>query len=737
MLDIGKKLSGRYLIKGNVGMGGMANVFLADDLILDREVAIKVLRYDFQNDQDAIRRFQREALAATELVHPNIVSVYDVGEEDGMQYLVMGYVKGMDLKRYIQTHYPMDYSTIINIMQQILSAITLAHDHRIIHRDLKPQNILIDDEGVVKITDFGIAIALSETSITQTNSMLGSVHYLSPEQARGSMATSQSDIYAIGIILYEMLSGSVPFDGESAVTIALKHFQDEIPPLRTYDENIPQALENVVLKATAKEPVDRYKSAEEMSKDLETALSPERKNEAEWHSQAIDNDTKIITPITDTSSNDEGNEAAKPTEAKEQNQNPKKKRKKWPFFLVIAVVLLAMVGAGTYLSTTGSRAEVTVPEVAGLTESSAREQLRESGLQAADQTREYPSDSQEEGRIVQTNPEEGAEIKRNQEVVLYVSSGSPEVEMDDYTEASYDDALADLIELEFRESNISSEEEFDDSVPAGQIISQTPEAGEDVTPEETEVSFVVSNGPAPVSMVNFVGSTENAARNSLNGMGLENNSVNVEQSYSDQARGTIIGQTPNAGEEVVPGETTIVFSVSAGTEQVEVPDVEGDSEAEAEESLTDAGFEVETEEEFDDTVEEGNVIRTDPSGGSTEDRGSTVNMVVSQGEEEEEPEPETERFTVNVEASFKDEEDNEDDENEDDSASQTITVWLTDMNHDDEQYEQIVLDSDDENETIEVPVTVEEGEEATITVQRDDEEEVSRDVDAAETLQVP
>ncbi|KFN93753.1 serine/threonine protein kinase [Tetragenococcus muriaticus PMC-11-5] len=404
---------------------------------------------------------------------------------------------------------------------------------------------------------------------------------------------------------------------------------------------------------------------------------------------------------------------------------------------MIAVVLLAMVGAGTYLSTTGSRAEVTVPEVAGLTEPSAREQLRESGLQAADQTREYPSDSQEEGRIVQTNPEEGAEIKRNQEVVLYVSSGSPEVEMDDYTEASYDDALADLIELEFRESNISSEEEFDDSVPAGQIISQTPEAGEDVTPEETEVSFVVSNGPAPVSMVNFVGSTENAARNSLNGMGLENNSVNVEQSYSDQARGTIIGQTPNAGEEVVPGETTIVFSVSAGTEQVEVPDVEGDSEAEAEESLTDAGFEVETEEEFDDTVEEGNVIRTDPSGGSTEDRGSTVNMVVSQGEEEEEPEPETERFTVNVEASFKDEEDNEDDENEDDSASQTITVWLTDMNHDDEQYEQIVLDSDDENETIEVPVTVEEGEEATITVQRDDEEEVSRDVDAAETLQVP
>src|SRR5699024_5247067 len=201
MIEIGKKVNDRYLILDSIGSGGMANVFLARDLILDREVAVKVLRYDFQNDQAAIRRFQREALAATELVHPNIVSVYDVGEEAGMQYLVMEYVKGMDLKRYIQTRYPMEYSEIVNIMQQVLSAVALAHQHRIIHRDLKPQNILINEDGVVKIADFGIAIALSETSITQTNSMLGSVHYLSPEQARGGMATNQSDIYALGIIL--------------------------------------------------------------------------------------------------------------------------------------------------------------------------------------------------------------------------------------------------------------------------------------------------------------------------------------------------------------------------------------------------------------------------------------------------------------------------------------------------------------------------------------------------------
>lgn len=368
--------------------------------------------------------------------------------------------------------------------------------------------------------------------------------------------------------------------------------------------------------------------------------------------------------------------------------------------------------------------------------------MRENGLQAADQTREYPSDDQEEGRIVKTTPQEGAEIKRNKEVILYISSGSPEVKMDDYTEQTYEDALEKLKELEFKESNISSEEEFDDTVSAGQIISQTPNPDEDVVPEETEVSFVISKGPAPVSMVNFVGSTENAAKSSLNGMGLEDNPVEVQQSYSDETSGTIIGQTPSEGEEVIPGETTVVFSVSAGKEQVEVPDVEGETEAKAEKSLKDAGFKVEKEEEFDDSVEEGEVISIDPSSGSTQDKGSTVNMVVSKGEEEE---PETKKFTVDVEASFKgsedskDSKDTEDSEDEEDtgSSSQTITVWLTDMDHDNEQYEQIVLDSEDDKETINVPVTVEEGDKATIAVQRDDEEKVSREVEEAETVQVP
>ena len=370
--EIGKKFNGRYLILGNIGSGGMANVFLARDLILDREVAIKVLRYDFLNDQSAIRRFQREMLASTELVHPNIVTVYDAGQEGETQFLVMEYVKGMDLKRYIQTQYPIPYGRIVDIMQQILSAVALAHQHRIIHRDLKPQNILIDESGTVKITDFGIAVALSETSITQTNSMLGSVHYLSPEQARGSMATNQSDIYAIGIILYEMLTGKVPFDGESAVTIALKHFQEEIPSVRLYDRHVPQSLENVVLKATAKDPIDRYQSAEEMSADLATALDPSRLNEPAWHPANHVEETKVlpnlteqmpsVAPAVEVTTPPEKDIEEKPKPAKKKNKDQKPKSKKKWLFLGIVAVLVVGIAAIAFSVLGGGKNEISVPD---------------------------------------------------------------------------------------------------------------------------------------------------------------------------------------------------------------------------------------------------------------------------------------------------------------------------------------------------------------------------------------
>ena len=275
----GYKLGSRYQIIRPLGEGGMANVYLARDLVLDREVSVKLLRLDLRDDPQTNRRFQREATAATRLNDPHIVGIYDVGEDHGMQFMVMQYVKGTDLKQYISKHFPIPLAQVVDIMEQVLSAVEAAHEHGIIHRDLKPQNILIDENKNIKITDFGIATASSENTLTQTNTVMGSVHYLSPEQARGSVATKQSDIYSLGIILFELLTGKVPFEGENAVSIAIKHFRSQIPSVRAINANIPQSMENVVIKATAKDPQQRYASAAEMAADLKTSLDPDRAND--------------------------------------------------------------------------------------------------------------------------------------------------------------------------------------------------------------------------------------------------------------------------------------------------------------------------------------------------------------------------------------------------------------------------------------------------------------------------
>jgi serine/threonine-protein kinase len=637
MIEIGKKINGRYKIIGNIGSGGMANVFLAHDLILDREVAIKVLRFDFQNDQSAIRRFQREALAATELVHPNIVTVYDVGEEDGMQFLVMEYVKGMDLKRYIQTHYPVPYLQIVDIIQQILSAVALAHQHRIIHRDLKPQNVLINEDGVVKITDFGIAIALSETSITQTNSMLGSVHYLSPEQARGSMATNQSDIYAIGIILYEILTGKVPFDGESAVTIALKHFQDEIPSIRIYDKNVPQSLENVVLKATAKEPADRYKTADEMRADLDTVLSPDRLNEPRWEPHALMDETRVLTPVeaaqVETPPVEEPVAETAADQAEESAKPKKKKRKRW--LLLPVIMVIALLGIGSYFLFGGGRGDVAIPEVNGQTEAAARAELEAAGLQVADEVEEIEDDEVEAGNVVKTDPPEGNEVKKNSVVTLYISSGTKKITLDDYEGRSFDDVKKELIDLGFDEDRIKEELESSDDVDEGDIISQSPAAGREVSPAEDEITFKVSSGPDSFAMDNYYGMTEADARAALTSRGVDRSQIEVNYQSSSQPSGTIIAQAPATGETVVTSQTTITLTVSSGQEMVNVPRIVGKSQADAEADLNEAGLDSTFEEEdgYNDSVPAGHVVRVSPGAGTSVEVGSTVTVTISRGPE--------------------------------------------------------------------------------------------------------
>ena len=279
MIEKGKMISGRYEIVKSIGEGGMANVYLAKDTILNRKVAIKILRGDLANDEKFVRRFQREALSSSSLSHPNVVEMYDVGEDEGNYYIVMEYIEGKTLKQLIKKRGSLTLSEAIDIMLQLTDGITQAHDSYIIHRDLKPQNILIKDDGTIKITDFGIAVALNSTQLTQTNSVMGSVHYIPPEQASGKGSTIRSDIYAMGILFYELLTGSLPFRGDNAVEIALKQMHDPIPSVRKKNPSIPQSVENIILKATAKNPKNRYADAKEMHADLLTALNEDRMNE--------------------------------------------------------------------------------------------------------------------------------------------------------------------------------------------------------------------------------------------------------------------------------------------------------------------------------------------------------------------------------------------------------------------------------------------------------------------------
>ena len=720
MIEIGKKLSGRYLIIGNIGSGGMANVFLAQDLILDREVAIKILRFDFQNDQDAIRRFQREALASTELVHPNIVTVYDVGEEDGMQYLVMEYVKGMDLKQYIKKNYPIPYLTVVEIMQQILSAIALAHQHRIIHRDLKPQNILINEDGVVKIADFGIAIALTETSITQTNTMLGSVHYLSPEQARGSMATNQSDIYAIGIILYEMLTGRVPFDGESAVTIALKHFQEEMPSIRTFDNNLPQSLENVVLHATAKNPADRYKTADEMREDLATVLNPERLNEPRWQPHAMDDATKALTPIPEELITQTPPQEKSQPQEEAQVKKPKKKRKWW---LVPILLFVLLCGGLAYAFFSGGKSEVTVPDVSEMTVAAAKEKLQQVGLKPG-KVEKIPSETVEADRVVKTDPAIGNVVKEKTEITIYESIGQEKIDMKDVTEENYDDALQMLKNLGFQESNISRKDEYSDTVLEGKIISQDPTEGEKVSPESQKVVLTVSRGVKPVALIDYSGYTYNEAVNDLMEKGIKEAQIKKEETYSDTAPANqVIAQTPKDGQEAIPDKTQIILTVSLGTDKITLPDLAGKSDIEAKNTLKDYGLDYEKAEEFSDTIAKDQVIRTEQGAGQTVKIGDTVKVILSKGPDKSDA-PET--FKVNLSASY----------TGTDSKNQQVKVFLTDANGTKKQVADFTLAPNDTHKEA-IDVTVKKGESATFYFQRDNGHENSQAVSGAGDIEVP
>ena len=566
MLEAGRTLNGRYKIQSLIGTGGMAAVYLAKDLILDRLVAIKVLRLDFRQNDDAMRRFRREALSATQLTHPNIVGVYDVGQSQEMNYIVMEYVEGTDLKDYVRQKGALHPIEAVRIMMQIVSAIAAAHQNRIIHRDIKPQNILIDKEGNVKITDFGIAVALSDTSLTQTNTLLGSVHYLSPEQARGGIATIQTDIYALGIVLYELLTGKVPFDGESAVSIALKHFQEPLPTIVNPIAMVPQSLENIVLKATAKDPMHRYRSCYEMFQDLKTCLDSTRLYEKKFVPASFSGETKVLTPIH--------TQKVKPIQTSKEipvvemdEEKPVKKRRKWPWLILL--LLISIVGIMAFVFLQSSPKEVQVPDVTNLTEAAAKTKLADAKLIVTDVI-QIKSDEIESGKVIETNPKAGSTVKEKSKIAIKVSSGKEAITMKDYRNKNYEAARDELKKLGF---TVEKQEENSDSVESGKVISQSIAPNQKVEGKDPVITLVVSKGESSIKMANLTGYTRAGAIEYANSNNL---ALTITEEENEATVDTVIRQSIREGAEVKKG-TALTIVLSKGkkehtvTKQIVIP----------------------------------------------------------------------------------------------------------------------------------------------------------------------
>ena len=577
MIQIGKIFAGRYRILKQIGRGGMADVYLAKDLILDgEEVAVKVLRTNYQTDPIAVARFQREARAMADLDHPHIVRITDIGEEEGQQYLAMEYVAGLDLKRYIKEHHPLSNEEAVRIMGQILLAMRLAHTRGIVHRDLKPQNILLTPDGTAKVTDFGIAVAFAETSLTQTNSMLGSVHYLSPEQARGSKATVQSDIYAMGIIFYEMLTGHIPYDGDSAVTIALQHFQKPLPSVIAENPSVPQALENVVIKATAKKLTDRYKSVAEMYVDLSSSLSYNRRNEPKLvFDDATKADTKTLPKVPQSTLTSipkapvqEGRPQPKPqphqTEKPVPSPKPTKRRRmKARYPILFATFLLVVASLVWILYRTP--ATIAVPKVAGQTVAEAKEALKKANFEVGEEKTEA-SDKVEEGRVIRTDPDAGTTRKEGTKINLIVSSGQQSFQLGNYLGRKSSDVVAELKGKKVPENLIKIEEEESNEIEAGTIMKQSlPEGTTYDLSKATQIVLTVAKKVNSISMPRYIGSTREFAVNNLTEIyGVKKANIEVvEVSTAPEgtAEETVVEQSPKPGGKIDLASTRIKISI--------------------------------------------------------------------------------------------------------------------------------------------------------------------------------
>ena len=452
MFSKGQKINDRYEIIKLIGEGGMANVYLAYDTILERNVAVKVLRGDLADDEKFVRRFQREALSASSLSHPNIVEMYDVGEDNGNFYIVMEYIDGKTLKQLIKKRGHLTVTEAIDIMLQLTDGLSHAHDSYIIHRDIKPQNIMILEDGMVKITDFGIAMAINAADLTQTNSVMGSVHYLPPEQAAGKGSTIKSDIYSLGILFYEMLAGTMPFRGETAVEIALKHIKDPMPSIRKVNPKVPQSVENIILKCTTKNPKNRYNNVRELHDDLASALSIDRENEEKIVFKYPEDDldeTKVLNTLKDElkikDKNNDEEEKPIVKDITDDEFNDKKKNKITKILIIVCSILIfAILLIFVIIPTIFRTPDVKVPDVSGLTIREATNELEKAGLVVATKVKDDYTDEVEKGKVSKTEPEARQTVKKGATITIYKSLGSDKIIIEDYTGQDYNKVQANL-----------------------------------------------------------------------------------------------------------------------------------------------------------------------------------------------------------------------------------------------------------------------------------------------------
>jgi len=585
MLSGGQKIGERYEIVKSIGEGGMANVYMAKDTILDRKVAIKVLRGDLSHDEKFIRRFQREALSVSNLSHPNIVEVYDVGEEEGQHYIVMEYIEGKTLKQLLQKRGSLTLTEVIDIMNQLTDGLTHAHDAYIIHRDIKPQNIMIQDDGLIKITDFGIAMALNATQLTQTNSVMGSVHYLPPEQANGKSSTIKSDIYSLGILMYELLTGSVPFKGDNAVEIALKHMKERIPSIRRQNPTIPQSVENIVLKAVAKNPKNRYDSIKDMHEDLSVCLSEEHSSDKKFVYKYPENDfddTKIMnevkkakTEIDKPKDFDDIKEKKKIEELENVEEKELSKKEKFKFPVILFSILLGLlIIAGLIIMFIGKDevTDIKVPNVTNLTLEEAIDKLEEVGFNYTTETDN--SDTIESGHVIKTKPASGSTRKKGTTIVIVESIGSESIELEDYTGKNYQEVKAKLellgINVLIEKKAVEDIEEYEGKEDL--IIDQSPsfdaEAEEKVKLEEGDTVTIYIPDVAetyPDMVTEGWTLTEAEAFAKEYGITLDIEYVEIEDVEPD----TIIYQSRGIGDRIVQGITLRIKVAKEKTDPIE------------------------------------------------------------------------------------------------------------------------------------------------------------------------